>query len=75
MMVLGYSMMGQELDPTITVSSTGDVGTGVGDDGDVFLDDDTTYDIVDDRGTITIADDLKDFITVTRYNEIERITH
>ena len=40
----------------------------------MFLDDDTTYDIVDDRGTITIADDLKDFITVTRYNEIEERT-
>ena len=65
---------GTGVGPTTTVGPTGDVGTGVGDDGDVFLDDDTTYDIIDDRGTITIADDLKDFITVTRYNEIEART-
>ena len=65
---------GTGVGPTTTVGPTGGVNTGVGDDGDVFLDDDTTYDIVDDRGTITIADDLKDFITVTRYNEIEART-
>ena len=61
---------------------TGDDGTGVFDDGTGVgptttvgpIDTDTTYDIVDDRGTITIADDLKDFITVTRYNEIEART-
>ena len=65
---------GTGVGPTTTVGPTGDVGTGVGDDGDVFLDDDTTYDIIDDRGTITVAEDLKDFITVTRYNEIQERT-
>ena len=65
---------GPGVGPTIIVGPTGRVTPGVGDDGDVFLDDDTTYDIIDESGTITIADDLKDFITVTRYNEIEART-
>ena len=33
-----------------------------------------TYDITDVQGTITIDPSLTDFITVTRYNEIEART-
>ena len=66
---------GTGVGPTTTVGPDGTVlPGGTGDDGDVFLDDDTTYDIIDNRGTITVAEDLKDFITVTRYNEIQERT-
>ena len=43
------------------------VGTGTNGDTDIT---EQTYDITDVEGTITISPELKDFITVTRYNEI-----
>jgi hypothetical protein len=47
------------------------VGTGTNGDTDIT---EQTYDITDVEGTITISPELKDFITVTRYNEIEART-
>ena len=54
------------------------VGTGTNGDTDIENGDtditEQTYDITDVQGTITIDPSLTDFITVTRYNEIEART-